>query len=285
MPTSLPPGLPLACLPRRPPARPSISSSAACDANTTYYFAIKTSDNGVPANVSALSNVASAKTREAVYGISNDFSLDPNPAGPYDPAVPGTGDVSITNINVDQAAIVRTVKRAGPVYTGTITYSVTATTAYVHVWLELSTDDGATWSERRIHAVGAVGTIQPGASKTAQWLVDGDHGNHCKIRIRVNNRPATYSDLDADNNKMPRPVPWVHYPLLERLTDKKDFVFTDSRYTLPNVDFYKSLSAGQMKVGFARVRFFHGGTQYLTNPQYFLHCCYLEIAWTASRST
>jgi hypothetical protein len=63
---------------------------------------------------------------------------------------------------------------------------------------------------------------------------------------------------------------------LERLTDKKDFVFTDGRYTLPRVDFYKSLSAGQMKAGFARVRFFHNGTSYLTNPQYFLHCCYLE---------
>jgi hypothetical protein len=246
------------------------------DGNTTYYFALRAIDNGVPANVAALSNVATAKTRDAFYGISNGFSLDPNPAGPYDAAVPGVGDVSITDINVDQAVIVRTVKRQGPVYTGAITYSVTAATAYVHVWLELSTDNGATWSERRIHAVGAVGTITPGASKTAQWLVDGDHGNACKIRIRVTNRPATYSDLDADNNKMPRPVPWVHYPLLERLTDKKDFNFTDSRYTLPKVDFYKSLSAGQMKAGFARVRFFHSGTQNLTNPLFFLHCCYLE---------
>jgi chitodextrinase len=246
------------------------------DADTLYYFAVKTSDNGVPANVSAISNVAAARTRDAFYGISNGFSLDPNPAGPYDPAVPGAGDVSISDISVEPAAITRTMKRHGPVYTGSITYSVTAATAYVHVWLELSTDNGATWSERRIHAVGAVGTIPPGAGRTAQWLVDGDHGNACKIRIRVNNRPATYSDLDPDNNKMPRPVPWTRYPLLERLTDRKDFNFTDSRYVLPHVDFYKSLSAGQMKAGFARVRFFHSGTQYLTNPMYFLHCCYLE---------
>lgn len=246
------------------------------DADTIYYFAIETIDNGVPANASALSNVVSARTRDAFYGISNGFSLDPNPAGPYDMAVPCSGDVGITNINVPQASITRTVQRAGSVYAGTITYSIAAAAAYVHVWLELSTDNGQTWSERRIHAVGSVGTIAPGSGKTAQWLVDGDHGNACKIRIRVNNRPATYSDLDADNNKMPRPVPYVHYPLLERLTDKKDFNFTDARYTLPHVDFYKSLSAGQMKAGFARVRFFHSGTQYLTNPMYFLHCCYLE---------
>ncbi len=207
---------------------------------------------------------------------ATDFSLNPDPAGPYDPAVSCGGEVTITGINVDQTLITRTPKRAGPVYTGTITYNVTAATTYVHVWLELSTDGGATWSERRIHAVGAVGTIVPGTNKTAQWLVDGDHGHACKIRIRVNNHPATYSDLDADHNKMPRPVPWVHYPLLERLTDRKDFNFTDSRYVLPHVDFYKSLSAGQMKVGFARVRFFHSGTSYLTNPLYFLHCCYLE---------
>lgn len=249
---------------------------AGLDANTTYYVAIKSRDNAVPANVSALSNVAVATTRDAFYGISNSFSLDPNPAGAYEPAVPCAGDVSITNINVNPAAIVRTVKRAGAIYTGSITYSVATGSAYVHVWLELSTDNGATWSERRIHAVGAVGTIVPGANKTAQWLVDGDHGNVCRIRIRANNRPATYSDLDDDNNKMPRPVPWVHYPLLERLTDRKDFNFTDSRYTLPKVDFYKSLTAGQLKAGFARVRFFHPGTSYLTNPQYFLHCCYLE---------
>ena len=249
---------------------------AGLDAATTFYFAIRTTDNGVPPNVSSLSNIAIATTRDAFYGISNGFSLDPAPAGLYDPAVPGIGDVSITNINVDRAAVIRSVGRSGPVYTGAIAYSLSSATAYVHVWLELSTDNGVTWSERRIHAVGAVGTVTPGAGKTAQWLVDGDHGNACRIRIRANNRPATYSDLDADRNKMPRPVPWTHYPLLERLTDRKDFNFTDSRYTLPKIDFYKSLSSGQMKAGFARVRFFHPPGQYVTNPQYFLHCCYLE---------
>jgi hypothetical protein len=255
--------------------------------NMTYYFAIKTSDNGVPPNVSALSNVLSITTlppREAVYAIGNEFSLDPNPAGPYDPAVPvPTGDITITNINVSQAGIVRTAPAPGAVfgtitYTGTITYSVTAATQDIHVWLELSTDGGTTWFERRIHAVGAVGTIQPGPNKTASWLVDGDHGNHCKIRIRVNDHPATYSNLDADNNKMPRPVPWEHYPLLERLTDKKDFVLTDSRYVLPHLNFNRSVGAGQAKVGFARMRFYHAPGQYVTNPMYFMHCCYIESA-------
>ena len=255
--------------------------------NTPYYFAMKTSDNGVPANVSSLSNVLSVTTmppREAVYAVSNEFSLDPNPVGPYDAAVPVTsGDITITNISVAQAGIIRSAPAAGAVFgtvtcTGTITYSVTATTQDIHVWLELSTDGGGTWAERRIHAVGAVGTIQPGANKTASWLVDGDHGNHCKIRIRVNDHPATYSILDADNNKMPRPVPWVHYPLLERLTDKKDFVLTDSRYVLPRVNFNRSIATGQAKVGFARTRFYHAPGQYVTNPQYFMHCCYIEAA-------
>jgi chitodextrinase len=257
-------------------------------AGTTYYFAIKADDNGVPPNVSTLSNVLSVTTlppREAVYAVSNEFSLDPSPAGPYDAAVPvPSGDITITNINVAQAGIVRTSPAPGAVfgtvtYTGTVTYSVTASTADIHVWLELSTDGGATWAERRIHAVGSVGTIQPGPSKTASWLVDGDHGNHCKIRIRVNDRPFTYSNLDADNNKMPRPVPWAHYPLLERMTDKKDFVLTDSsRYTLPRINFNRSIAAGQAKVGFARTRFYHAPGQYVTNPIYFMHCCYIEAA-------
>ncbi len=247
--------------------------------NTTYYFAIRTTDDGQPPNTSDLSNVPAVLTlppREATYGISNEFSLEPTVAGPYAPAIDATGDVSVTNIKVDAVAITRTVQGSGPVYAGTITYDLAAAGDYVHVWLELSTDGGATWSQRRIHAVGAVGTIAPGAGKTAEWLVDGDRGHHCRIRIRVNDQPATYSDLDADNNKMPRPVPWVEYPLLERLTERKDFVLTDSRYELPSIDFYKSLSAGQMKAGFARVRFFHSGDQYLDNPMYFLHCCYLE---------
>ncbi len=242
------------------------------ECNTLYYFAVKAIDNGVPANVSAMSNVTSAQTLDAVYGVSNGFSLDPNPAGPYDAAVPLVGPVSITNINVDQAGIVRKIDRAGPLYTGTIAYDLTAMATRVHVWLELSTDGGQTWSERRIQTLGDVGTIVPGTGKVAKWLVDGDHGNQCKIRIRVNDQPATYSDLDADHNKMPRPVPWVHYPLLERMTDIKDFDFTDTRFELPKVDFLKVLSAGQVKAGFARVPFFNEGGQ----GPYFMHCCYLE---------
>ncbi len=242
------------------------------ECNTLYYFAAKAIDNGVPANVSAMSNVTSTETLDAIYGVSNGFSLDPNPAGPYDDAVPIIGPVSITNINVDQAGIVRKIDRAGPLYTGTIAYDVTVMAASVHVWLELSTDGGQTWSERRIQTIGDVGTIVPGTGKVAKWLVDGDHGNQCKIRIRVNDQPATYSNLDPDHNKMPRPVPWVHYPLLERMTDIKDYNFTDSEFELPKVDFLKVLSAGQVKAGFARVPFFTTTGEAL----YFMHCCYLE---------
>ena len=242
--------------------------------DTTYYFAIKAHDNGVPPNVSALSSVVSDKTLAAgtvAYAVSNEFSLDAAPTGPYAPAVPVAGAISISNINVDRSAIVRTVKRAGPVYSGLLHYDVAAPTTNVHVWLELSTDGGTTWSERRIHAVGAVGTISAGSSKSVQWLVDGDHGHHCRIRIRVNDAPATYSDLDADHNKYPRPAPWAEYPNLERLADSKDFLFTDSRYSLPHVDFYKAVASGQIRAGFSRTVFF-GSTAF------FLHCIYLESA-------
>ena len=250
-------------------------------ADTTYYFAIKTTDNGVPANVSVLSNVVTARTLAAgslAYAVSNEFSLEAAPSGPYAPAIPVAGNISITNINVDQAAITRSLSssRSGPVYTGAIHYDLAASTSPVHVWLELSSDGGLTWSQRRIHAVGAVGTISPGSGLMAQWLVDGDQGNHCKIRIRVNGNRATYSNIDSDNNKYPRPAPWDEYPTIERMTDSKDFLFTDARYTLPHVDFYKSLSAGQMRVGFARVGFFNSGSNNVPNPQYFLHACYLE---------
>ena len=250
--------------------------------DTTCYFAIKTTDNGVPANVSDLSNVVTARTLPAgslAYAVSNEFSLDPVPSGPYAPALPTAGNISITNINVDQSGITRSMSssRSGPVYTGVVHYDLAASTSPVHVWLELSTDGGLTWSQRRIHAVGAVGTVTPGTSLMAPWLVDGDQGNHCRIRIRVNAARATYSNLDADNNKYPRPAPWDEYPTIERLTDSKDFVLTDARYTLPHVDFYKSITAGQMKVGFARVSFFNtGGNNNIPNPQFFLHACYLE---------
>jgi phosphodiesterase/alkaline phosphatase D-like protein len=251
-------------------------------ADTTYYFAIKASDNGVPANVSALSNVVAVGTLPAAslaYAVSNEFSLDAAPSGPYAPALAASGTISITNISVDQAAITRSLSssRSGPVYTGVIHYDLAAPMSSVHVWLELSTDGGVTWSQRPIHAVGSVGTLAPGTGKMAPWLVDGDRGNHCRIRIRVNGGPATYSNIDADNNKYPRPAPWDEYPTIERLTDSKDFVLSDARYVLPHVDFYKSLSAGQMKVGFARVPFFNtGGNNSIPNPQFFLHACYLE---------
>ncbi len=243
--------------------------------NTTYYFAIKTSDNGVPVNVSAISNVASVSTTAAssvAYGVTNELSLASTGVDSYAPAVATNGDISVTNIFADPAMIVRRVDRSGPVYKGVLHYDVTAPSPLVHAWLELSTDGGATWSERRIQAVGAVGTISPGPNKAVEWLVDGDHANNCRIRVRIDDNRATYSDLDADNNKMPRPVPWVHYPLLERLTDTKDFDLTNPIYELPKIDFYKSLTLGQVKAGFARTLFFNktGG------DQYFMHCCYLE---------
>ncbi len=245
--------------------------------DTTYYFAIKATDNGVPANVSDLSNVVSVRTLAASsvdYGVTNEFSLEATGVDTYAPAISTTGDISVTNISLDRSMITRQIDRSGPVYKGVIHYDLDAPSPLVHAWLELSTDGGATWSERRIQAVGAVGTIAPGPSKSVEWLVDGDHGNHCRIRIRINDNRATYSNLDADHNKMPRPTPWVRYPLLERLTDTPDFDLTDPKYELPKIDFYKSLALGQVKAGFARTPFFNKDGQFL----YFMHCCYLESA-------
>ncbi len=245
--------------------------------DTTYCFAIKTTDNGVPANVSAISNVVSVRTLpagNADYGVTNEFSLEATGVETYAPAISTTTDIAVTNISLDRSMITRQTDRSGPVYRGVLHYDLAAPTALVHAWLELSTDGGATWSERRIHAVGAVGTISPGPNKSVEWLVDGNHGNHCRIRIRINDSRATYSNLDAYHNKMPRPTPWAHYPLLERLTDTPDFDLTDPKYELPKIDFYKSLTLGQVKAGFARVPFFNKVGENL----YFMHCCYLESA-------
>ena len=243
--------------------------------NTEYYFAVKAADDAVPANLSEMSNMVRVRTtppKAPTYALSNQFSLEP------DVRTTATSQVrlAIKDVRVEQATIARTQQRYGPVYTGSIHYALTAPVPYVHVWLELSTDGGQTWSERRIHAVGAVGMVQPGAGKVARWLIDGDHGPRCRIRIRAQDAPATYSDLDRDENKYPRPAPWDRYANLERLTDRRDFDFEDVRYHLPKLDFYKSAAAGQIQAGFARVRFFHDPGTYLTNPHYFLHCLYLE---------
>ncbi len=249
---------------------------------TQYWFAVKALDDGLPANASGLSNVVSATTTEQTniaYGISNGFSLSANPSGgPYDPAVPVTGQIDITNINVNTGQITRRVDGSGPVYEGTIAYDIACSATDIFVWLELSTDGGATWNPRLIHAIGHTGPTQPGTGLSADWLVDGDHGDDCKIRIRVNTEPATYSMFDADNNKFPRPALWNGYPTLERVTSKLDgFDFTDAGASLPHIDFYKKIAAvGQVKAGFARCWFYHVPGTYVDNPIYFMHCAYFE---------
>ncbi|HUW82203.1 MAG TPA: fibronectin type III domain-containing protein [Phycisphaerae bacterium] len=243
--------------------------------NTEYCFAVKAGDDAVPPNLSVLSNMVRAQTappKDPTYALSNEFRLE---RGVRLPAA-SQGRLVIEDIRVEEATIVRTQHRSGPVHTGSIHYALSAPVPYVHVWLELSTDGGQTWSERRIHAVGAVGMVRPGSGKVARWLIDGDHGHRCRIRIRAQDAPATYSDLDRDENKYPRPAPWDRYANLERLTDRRDFDFEDVRYQLPKLDFYRSTTAGQIQAGFARVRFFHDPGTYMTNPAYFLHCLYLE---------
>ncbi len=193
--------------------------------NTTYYFAIRASDNGIPENVSAISNVLIIQTPAAgdiAYGVSREFSLEATGVNVYAPAISGDGSVSVSNVVVDPAVITRRIDRSGPVYMGAVRFDISAPVSDVFVWLELSTDGGVTWCERRIQAIGHVGATTKGVNLMAQWLIDGDHGHRCRIRVRANDHPATYSNFDADNNKYPRPAPWARYPNIERLTSKDD---------------------------------------------------------------
>ncbi|MHC4945368.1 MAG: hypothetical protein ACYTG7_20335 [Planctomycetota bacterium] len=217
-------------------------------------------------------------TDNPAYGISNGFSLEALPGGSHDPMVPASGEIEISLIHVDQAKIKRILAQSGPVYQGQVVYDVACSNSNLFVWLELSFDNGSTWSERRIHTVGHVGATSPGQGKVAHWLVDGDHGHQCKIRVRVKVDPSTYDNLDASQNKYPLPVPYTRYPNLERQVSVLDgFDFTHADAALPQVEFYKSIAPrGEVKAGFARMRFFHYEGQYVENPIYFLHCIYLD---------
>jgi hypothetical protein len=83
-------------------------------------------------------------------------------------------------------------------------------------------------------------------------MVDRDQGPICKIRVRANNTPHTYSNKDADNNKYPFPLPAETYANIERLTGTMD-QFNFASFTFPPADFYTKVSSGsQFLAGFAK---------------------------------
>lgn len=120
------------------------------------------------------------------------------------------------------------------------------------VWLEFSNDSGRTYDQRLIQGAGNVGWVASAGAKSARWLIDNDQGPLCRIRVRANSAPLTYSMRDADSNKFPFPLPDETYANVERLTGVKDaFSFTNNR--LPPADFYvKVSSGGRFKAGFAK---------------------------------
>jgi hypothetical protein len=134
-------------------------------------------------------------------------------------------------------------------WTGTVDYRIDEN---AWVSLELSTDSGNTFTQRLIHGIGDVGFVTAG-KKTARWLIDGDHGSKCRIRVRANNQPLAYSLRDADNNKFPFPVPDDEYKCVEGMTGIADG-FNFSAYNLPPGIFYvHSTINTPIRGGFAKI--------------------------------
>jgi hypothetical protein len=115
--------------------------------------------------------------------------------------IPLSAALTVSNVTVDSLRDTATVY--GNVWTGALFYDVAADSARVWTWVELSTDGGATWSQRQIHTIGAVGTVAPGTGKTVWWMVDGDKCNNCRLRVRANDDPAFYVQSDPTDNTSP----------------------------------------------------------------------------------
>lgn len=106
--------------------------------------------------------------------------------------------ITITNVRVD--SLHDTACSYGHVWKGFLQYDVQADTSAVWAWVELSTDNGATWSQRDVSAVGHVGSIVTGTARKVWWMVDGNKGPDCKLRVRVNSQPKYYLQTDPTNN-------------------------------------------------------------------------------------
>jgi hypothetical protein len=203
--------------------------------------------------------------------------------------------LSVTNVQVD--SLVDTVTTYGTVWRGIVTYDVAAEADSVHTWLEFSEDNGTTWHMEKIHAVGHVGTIGVGPNRKAQWMVDGDKGPNCRIRVRVNDLPKYYIqkevtvfDTFAETaEECPKPIPETDpYETIERLVNNKwhDMVLSLPQYKLPfydntwsakiPLDIKTSVALGSdFSVGMARVN--RGPTCSPGNTDEYIWATYLKL--------
>jgi len=202
-------------------------------ADTTYWFAIKVSDE-VP-NTSSLSNVPSATTESG-------------------------GVFYVTSVSVSD--VTSTAVSYGKVWTGKVTYDVSSTFPEIWTWLEVSLDGGNTWHHNQAHCVGYVGTIAPGVGLEIQWLMDTaadvDVQTDAQFRVRVNEDPAYYIQHDtavldtvADSpDECPKPISQVDpYTMLEMMVSKPyhQHDLTDLgiyRYQLPGLEQQVSVASG-----------------------------------------
>lgn len=173
-------------------------------AETTYWFAIKAADE--VSNVSGLSNVISATTTSG-------------------------GKFYVTDVYVSNIA--STDVPYGKVWTGRLTYTVASAFPEVWAWPEVSFDGGATWHINKVHGVGHVASIAPGANREIRWIMDTDPEvnvwTDALFRVRVNEDPAYYIqhnttalDTVADSpEECPKPIPQDDpYIMLEMMINK-----------------------------------------------------------------
>jgi hypothetical protein len=150
--------------------------------------------------------------------------------------------ITISNVHVD--SLKDTTAAYGNIWRGIVTFDVVSDSDSVYTWLEFSNDAGATWHIDKMHAVGCVGSILKGAGLKAQWMVDGDQGTSCKIRVRVNDQPKWYirqavTLFDTGSltpQDCPKPIPIDDpYETIERVVNNKfeDIILSRPEYYLP----------------------------------------------------
>lgn len=189
-----------------------------------------------------------------------------------------SGALVVSNVAVD--SIRDTTASYGNIWTGIVTYDIASDTDSVWTWLELSTDNGNSWSQKEVHAIGHVGTVKAGTARKIRWMIDGDKGPDCRFRVRANDSAAQYrlTYYYVDTNVTPHyayldtvmdsvlecPKPFVQadpYEILERMLNNKegmnlDMTNVSNKLPLyghatahPRIDFKVSHAQGEVVVG------------------------------------
>lgn len=127
--------------------------------------------------------------------------------------------------------VVSTPTAYGQMITGELSYACRLPQATAWAWLEVSFDDGRTWSAGKVQAVGHVGTIPTGDDRQVKFLIDARKGESHKLRIRVNPSAPVYHLNKTNALKIttdgpaecPKPIPEDGpYPTLELLLNKEE---------------------------------------------------------------